>query len=76
MILTHKWSKEAVKKKTLNENMNIHFFDLTVKLYAFDFNTHDVSIYVLNLVVGVHKCGENVSWSETSNNFLLFFLYN
>ena len=43
MILTHKWSKEAIKKKILNENMNIHFFDLTVKLYAFDFNTYNGS---------------------------------
>ena len=43
MILTHKWSKEGIKRKALNENMNIHFFNLTVKLYAFDFNTYDCS---------------------------------
>ena len=49
MILTHKWSKEAIKKKTFNENMNIHFFDLTVKLYAFDFNTYDGSLNGVNV---------------------------
>ena len=54
MILTHKWSKKAIKKKeaikkTFNENINIHFFDLTVKLYAFDFNTYDGSLNGVNV---------------------------
>ena len=48
MILTHKWSKEAIKK-AFNESMNIHFFDLTVKLYAFDFNTYDGSLNGVNV---------------------------
>ena len=36
-------------KKTFNKNMNIHFFDLTVKLYAFDFNTYDGSLNGVNV---------------------------
>ena len=38
--------------------------------------SEDDSIYVWNLVVGVHKCGEKVGQSETSNCFLLFFNEN
>ena len=44
MILTHKWAKEARKNKAFNKNMNFHCFYLTVKLYAFDFNTYDGSL--------------------------------
>ena len=43
MILKHKWEKEAIKNTAFIENMNFYFFDLTVKLYAFDFNTYDGS---------------------------------
>ena len=48
MILTHKWAKEARKNKAFNKNMNFHCFDLTVKLYAFDFNTYDGSLDGVN----------------------------
>ena len=53
MILTHKWAREAIKNKAFNENMNFQFFDLTVKLYAFDLNTYNDSLNGVNGGCGV-----------------------
>ena len=49
MILKHKWVQGGKKNKAFIENMNFHFFDLTVKLYAFDFNTYDGSLNGVNV---------------------------
>ena len=48
MILTHKWSKEAIKKNFQRKH-EYSLFDLTMKLYAFDFNTYDGSLNGVNV---------------------------
>ena len=53
MILTHKWAREAIKKRAFKENVNFQFFDLTLKLYAFDLNTYNGNLNGVNGGCGV-----------------------